>query len=69
MSRYTCKDFRRDHRFFCNEFAPILATVESDHKCECGHPIANREFSKCCRKKHHEHDHHCGHRHHHHHCG
>ncbi len=48
MSRYTCKDFRRDHRFFCNEFAPILAEAKTENEHDHGNPIKNREFSKCC---------------------
>ncbi|WP_409273205.1 hypothetical protein V1499_01495 [Neobacillus sp. SCS-31] len=65
MSRFTCRDFRREHRFFCNEFAPILAEAETENKREHGNPIKNREFSKCCRTNNDERGHR---RHHHHHC-
>ncbi|RDU34743.1 hypothetical protein DRW41_21855 [Neobacillus piezotolerans] len=65
MSRFTCKDFRREHRFFCNEFAPILAEAEPENEREFGNPIENREFSKCCFKTNDENDVLSGRRHHH----
>lgn len=64
MSRYTCEDFRRDHRFFCNEFAPILAAANTENDQESGNPIENRQFSRCCRMNNDERGN-CSGRHHH----
>lgn len=66
MSNYSCADFRRDHRYFCNEFAPILRQLNMltvEEECETENPIEERQFSCCCRR--HRHHHHQQHHQHH----
>ncbi|RHW31481.1 hypothetical protein D1B31_21985 [Neobacillus notoginsengisoli] len=61
MSNFTCEDFRRKHRFFCNEFAPLLRHLNlftEEDECASDNPIRDRQFSCCCRlRRHHHHGH------------
>jgi hypothetical protein len=69
-SEFCCR-FREEHRYFCNEYAPILNRLDNvDHDNHC-----KRKFSKCCKthnyyccKKHEhgcckKHEYNCGEKH------
>jgi hypothetical protein len=44
-----CRNFREQHRFFCNEYAPILSRFDS---IDDDDDNFEHNFSRCCKKHH-----------------